>query len=349
MTISSVIEKLKKKQDLDRNDLKIIFDNFKDRNIPDNEIKDLVLCWREKGETAFELKTLADILYENSPPCPLFSTPIIDVCGTGGDKANTFNISTLAAIVASASGVNIIKHSGRSTTSISGSVDVLNEFDFDFNMPKEIMEKSLEQTHLMFVSSDIFREIFGRVKIICKELGMPGFVNLLGPLTNPYKTTCQLLGVSNIKWGKLMSAVLKLQNKTEALVVCSEIINKNAFLDELSFCGQNHIWHLNNGVIEEIKLSPEDFNHETVLLDEIVITKKDDSKAVFKNILLGNIKTKDMQAKADIVALNAGGALYLAKKVKTIKEGYKLALNNIMSGNVWEHFQNFLNCNKMRS
>ena len=350
MTLKTVLDKLSLKKDLTKEDLYIIFHDFYEKRIKDEDIKKLVVLWREKGETAFELVTLASILNEKqnlSPPAS-GSTPIIDVCGTGGDKTNTLNVSTLSAIVASSCGVNIIKHSGRSTTSITGSVDILNEFDFDLNTPKEIMERAFEENHLMFVSSFILREVFGKVKSISKELGIPGFVNLLGPLTNPYKTTHQLLGVSNIKWGELMSLALKLQNKTEALIVCSEVANKNVFLDELSFCGQNHIWHLNNEKIEKMDLSPKNFNHETVFLDQIVVTKKDEGKKVFQDVLSGNINTVN-QAKVDIVALNAGGVLYLAKKVKSIKEGYKLALNNIMSGNVWEHFQNFLNCNKMRA
>lgn len=347
MTLENILDKLSLKKDLNKEDLCIIFQDFYEKRIKDEEIKKLIILWREKGETAFELVTLASVLEGKNPLLNTVS-PVIDVCGTGGDKANTFNVSTLSSIVGSACGVNIVKHSGRSTTSILGSVDILNEFGFDFNTPKEIMEKTFQKTHLMFVSSDIFRETFGRVKHICKELGMPGFVNLLGPLTNPYKTSRQLLGISNVKWGELMSLALKLQNKTEALVVCSEIKDKNIFLDELSFCGQNHIWHLHNGMIEKIRLSPEDFDHEIILLDQIVVIKKEESKTIFKDLLCGNIKAKD-QAKADIVALNAGGALYLAKKVKSIQEGYKLALNNIMSGYTWEHFQNFLNCNKMRS
>ena len=354
MNINNILEKLELKTNLEKEDLETIYYVFSKNIIVDEEINKLVLLWKEKGETAFELKVLADLLYQQSPLINLISTsnlqppaPIIDICGTGGDKSNTFNISTLAAIVASASGANVIKHSGRSTTSISGSVDILSEFGVIIDAPEKIKQDCFLKTRLMFVSSQILRETFGKVKMVCKQLNIPGFANLLGPLTNPYKISAQLIGVSRIEWGRLMIDTLKFQEKNNALVVCS-ITENGMVLDELSFCGKNFLWSLNDGKIKEEFFLPNEFNEDETALKSIVVQNHKENKIVFEEILSGFVNDNNIQ-KIKTVALNAGAVLYLAKKVKSINAGYNLALKNIKSGLIWEHFNNFVNCNKMKA
>lgn len=351
MVISSVIEKLKFKKDLDKDDLLLVVCEFEKKALTKEEIKELVILWREKGETATELKSLADLLYEKCPQINLSFTsyptppiPIIDICGTGGDKSNTFNISTIAAIVTSACNVKVIKHSGRSTTSVLGSTDILEQLGFDIDNPKEIKENCFKETGLMVTSSKILRDVFGDVKKICKEINIPGFVNLIGPLTNPYKNSCHLLGVSKIEWGELLANAIRLQDlNKEALIVCSEVSKKN-ILDELSFCGENHLWHLVNGVIKKEVITSSGFNEKPVNLNELVIKDKSESQNVFESILKGNLNINDPKVKT--VALNSGAALYLAKKVKSIDLGYHFALQHIQTGKAWEHLKVFLNCNK---
>ena len=330
---------------MNEEDLSIIFHEFYEKKVKDEDIKNLVILWREKGETPHELKRLAHILNIKQGQKDIFSDTV-DVCGTGGDKSNTFNVSTLAAIIASSCGAKVIKHSGRSTTSISGSVNILSQFEINTDGTGELKENCFRKTNLMFVSSNLLRETFGEVKKICKEINLPGFVNLLGPLTNPYKTTYHILGVSNLEWGKLLSSTLKLLNKNkEVLVVCSEVKkNKSIILDELSFCGSNYLWHLVNREIYEESFVPSDFGIKTVGLNELVINDIKESKDVFEKILRGELTQND--PKVGIVALNAGAVLYLTKMVKTLADGYDFALQHIQSGKSWEHLQNFINCNK---
>ena len=341
MDINQILEKLQSKKDLSREDLSSIVQDFKEKKLNDEGIKNLVISWKEKKETPDELKELAGLI-NNLQNQKEIHKDAIDMCGTGGDKSNTFNISTLAAIVASSCGLKVIKHSGRSTTSISGSVDILSEFGFNIDTPDEIKENCFKQAGLMVVSSKVLREIFGDVKKVCKKINSPGFVNLLGPLTNPYKTSYHLLGVSNIEWGKLLANTLLLQGQKEALVVCSKIKNE-IYLDELSFCGENYIWHLAEGEINEEVITPSDLGHKLVNLNDLTINNITDSKSVFETILRRGLSNCP---KTEIVALNAGAALYLTKKVKSIKEGYDMALRNIYLGMGWEHLQIFLNCNK---
>lgn len=269
---------------------------------------------------------------------------IIDVCGTGGDKANTFNISTLTAIVSSSCGAKVIKHSGRSTTSITGSVDILDSYGISFDLSDSSLKKVFNNTGLMFVASKQFRNIFGKAKAISKENNIPSFVNLLGPLTNPFKTDYQLLGVSNLTWGNLLIKTLHLQKKKNALVVCSEITSKekNFFLDELSFCGKNYIWSLNESSISEFSFLPEYFEEQLVDLNLLQVNSKSESKDIFEGVLGGN-KDPDFIPKIKIVCLNTAFVLFASKKVKSASEGYEIALESIKSGNAWEHFHKYIN------
>jgi len=356
MVLEDIIKKMQSKSDLDKNDLQILIENFREKQIKEDSIKQLVIAWNEKGYKPEELKGLADIIFELCPQVSLSPNPYplspIDMCGTGGDRANTFNISTLAAIVASACGAKVIKHSGRSTTSISGSVDVLNEFGFNMELMElneGLREYAFQKTGLMFVSSRTLRELFGEVKQICKKINLPGFINLLGPLVNPYHTDCQLLGVSSLKWGKLMAEILRLQGKKEAIVVCSSVDETGILLDEFSLSGNNIVWHLNNGNISERQIKARDLGLPKVDFRDITVKDKIENKEIFEKILKGKLSESPYRAKADTVSLNSGAALYLQKKVKSISDGYYVALKAIHDGLVWEHFQKFLNCNKMKS
>ena len=339
--INNILEKLKLKNDLNNNDLKIIYETFKKKSLSEDEIKNLVLFWREKGETAFEISTLANFINSNQKQNRKY-TDAIDICGTGGDKLNTFNISTLTAIITSSLGIKVIKHSGRSTTSISGSVDILSEFGVDVDLDETVKESCFQKTNLMFVSSKHLREVFGGIKPICKKLGIPGFINLLGPLTNPYETSFHLLGVSNIKWGNLFSETLK----KNSLVVCCKI-SKNTYLDELSFCGINHIWQIEfDKKIIQKTISPEEFDLSLTNIEHLKIANKKENKLIFESVLKGKFVSIKEKECIKATALNTGAALFLAKRASSIKEGYETVLKHIQSGKGWEHFQNFINFSK---
>lgn len=300
--------------------------------------------WNQKKQTSEEIKELVELIFKEQKQLEI-SNEAIDMCGTGGDKLNTFNISTLAAILTSSCGLKVIKHSGRSTTSITGSVDILSQFGL--NVDINVKEKCFKETNLMFVSSKVLRETFGKVKEVCKKINSPSFVNLLGPLTNPYKTKYHLLGVSKIEWGELLVSTLKLldkKNEKEAMVVCSEVNEKN-YLDELSFCGKNHVWHLKDGEVKEYEIWPKYFGVDLTKIESLAIKNVSENKIIFEDILKGNTHIED--PRSQIVALNVGAVLYLAKKVKSIASGYNLALEHIQTGKAWEHFQNFMNCNKL--
>jgi len=342
MSFNNIVENLRLKNDLSNDDIQTIYESFKSKSLSEAEIKDLILLWREKGESSFELLTLANLINEGQRQSTKYSEAI-DICGTGGDKLNTFNLSTLTAIVVSSLGIKVIKHSGKSNTSISGSVDILNEFGIDLDANEKIKEFCFEKTNLMFVSSKHLREVFGEVKTTCKKLGIPGFVNLLGPLTNPYKTSSHLLGVSSIKWGELLSNTLKQikdLNK-HSIIVCSKISEKD-ILDEFSFCGVNHVWEINQKEIIKKTITPEEFECHLTNIEFLKISDEIENKLIFESVLKGNFKSDKEKECLKAIALNTGAALFLVKKTKSIKSGYDIALKHIQSGICWEHFQNFI-------
>lgn len=336
--LNSLIEKVKNKNDLDKNDLNQLINLFFENKFKDSLVKELIKSWYEKGYASDEVYNMVNILFEHEPQINLSDENVIDVCGTGGDKLNTFNISTLTAIVAAAAGVKVIKHSGRSSTSVSGSVDVLEEVGIPIDLEKSIQEEIFKKYNLMFVASNILRKAFSRVKVLAKDIGVPSFVNLLGPVSNPYKTNGHVLGVSNILWAKTLCEVSEKQNKKNVLIVCSRI-NENQFLDELSFVGNNIFWEKGQ---TGFRKHEKDFNvlaPSSCSLDSIVLKNKNQAKEVFLNVLRGN---KDYAPMIETVALNAGSVLYIAKISHSIEEGYKKALDVIYKDYAWEHFQNIL-------
>ncbi len=334
--------------DLDKDDLNTIYKLFENKLLSDEEIANLILLWKEKSETSLEISTLANLI--NSTQGQITKYPdAIDVCGTGGDKLNTFNISTIAAIVTSSLGLQTIKHSGRSNTSISGSVDILSEFNVNLDTEEEEKKEHCFKKHnLMFVSSKKLRDIFSDVKRISKKLNKPSFVNLLGPLTNPYKTSFHLLGVSNIKWGELLAKVL-IESETKKenfFIVCSEI-SSDTYLDELSLSGTNHLWEKSGSTnVRKIELAPKELGLEQTDINNLKIKDQKENKLVFENILKGKVDSKKIEDCINVVALNVGATTYLLKKVHSIKEGYILALKHIQTGTCWEHFQEFINSSK---
>lgn len=342
----TIIKKLENKVDLNTEDLNKLFNTLEKKEYIESELESLVKAWKEKGEKAEELEALIKILFSKEKQITDYDDAL-DLCGTGGDKLNTFNISTISAIVTSSLGIKTIKHSGRSATSISGSVDILNQFGLELDQPKNISEECYKKTNLMFTSSSKLREVFGDIKKISKKIGTTSIVNLIGPLCNPYKTKYHLLGVSNPNWGELITTTLKLLDKTnKALIVCTKI-NEKQYLDELSFCGENFIWKLDNGEISKETLSIKSTGKELVNINSLKINDLNDAKSTFESILKGG-NNKELTPKIDTVALNSGAALYLTNRATSLLDGYEKALKHIQSNRPWEHFQNFLNCSSIQ-
>ena len=342
--IINILDKIKSGIELNNNELENLFNELSSGSIKDEELKDIIIYWNKKGFTVTEIALLSNLTNINQGQSLKYPDSI-DICGTGGDKSNTLNISTLSAIILSSMGVNVIKHSGRSNTSISGSTDLISSFGIDVDADLNTKESCFEKYKLLFTSSPLLRNIFGRVKTLSKELNTPSIVNLLGPLTNPYITDFHLLGVSRIEWGELLAQVLiSSKSKKRILIVYSEI-TETSFLDELSFSGKNHIWEIiPQNKISKSTLTTEELGECKTELSEIVIKTKEESLRVFESVLKGDISSSKNLSQIKAVALNVGAGLYLMNKAPSITDGYNSALNHIKKGYCWEHFRNFVAC-----
>jgi anthranilate phosphoribosyltransferase len=247
---------------------------------------------------------------------------VLDTCGTGGDTKGTFNISTAAAFVAAASGITVAKHGNRSISSFCGSADILEALGIDINMGKDRIEYCLDKIGIAFLFAQNLHPAMKYAMPARKAIGKRTIFNILGPLSNPAQATHQLVGVYERKWTRVLAEVLKNLGSLHVMVVHGE-----DGLDEITTTGFTHVSELFNGQVHNHKIAPEDFGLRRARLKDLAGGNSSDNAAILMDILDGK-----RSPKRDIVLLNAGAAIYVADKAKSIKAGIKLAAEAIDSG-----------------
>ena len=292
----------------------------------------LTTAWKVKGENPPELFLIANYLLNLIGRLET-GLEIIDCCGTGGDNAQTFNISTTSAFVAAAAGVKIAKHGGRKTTSASGSIDFLEAIGIPcFSEPAQI-KTLLERTNLVFISSPIMKNVLGSWKSICKELGFAGQTGLIGTLTNPVKLNYQIIGVPKPEWGNLMIETLQLLKRKKALV-----IHGFPCLDEGSLCGLNKIWLLENDKITQSEIDPKDLGlNKYYDLSEI----QGGNPAQNAQIFFDFINSKASPAIEKTILFNAGLILWLYGKSENALIGFQQAEEILKSGKLLDFWHSY--------
>ena len=325
----SLLKSLREGQDLTSQQIKVFIKILSDSQSSEAELIDLTTAWRQKGESSTELALISQELV--SRLMPVESEGIIaDCCGTGGDGLQTFNISTTSAIVAASSGLKIAKHGGRQTTSASGSIDFLESLQVTYYTDSIDIQKALQKNNLVFIASPILHQLLGRWKKICRKLGFAGQTGLIGTLSNPIKLTHQIIGVPKLKWGSLMIEALQKIGRANALVIHGE-----PGLDEASFCGVTHLWHLKNGQITTSKLIPQDFNLDKFTNLENLKGGTPNHNALMFQELLSNSAHPDL---INTVCLNSGLLLWLCDQAPDIQAGFKKARHLLETGLVGKYF-----------
>jgi anthranilate phosphoribosyltransferase len=247
---------------------------------------------------------------------------LVDTCGTGGDGAHTFNISTTAMFVAAAAGARIAKHGGRSVSSQSGSADVLEALGANINLTPEQVSTCIDETGLGFMFAPNHHSAMKHAAPVRRELGIRTLFNILGPLTNPASAPYQVMGVFHPDLVGIQVRVLQRLGSKRALTVFGR-----EGLDEISISGETFVGELKDGRVEEYAVHPEQFNlavHDPKVLR---VGNIEESKAM----LLGALENK-LGAPRDIVALNAGASLYVSGVAETLADGVDLAFETIASG-----------------
>ncbi|MBI2295282.1 MAG: anthranilate phosphoribosyltransferase [Betaproteobacteria bacterium] len=277
---------------------------------------------RVKKETIGEIAAAAEVMREFALKVPVPDEPnLIDTCGTGGDAAHSFNISTAAMFVAAAAGAKIAKHGGRSVSSKSGSADVLEALGANINLKPEQVARSIAEVGVGFMFAPNHHSAMKHAAPVRRELGVKTIFNILGPLTNPAGAKQQVMGVFHPDLVGIQARVLARLGSRRVMIV-----HGAEGLDEVSISGPTMVGELKDGKINEYTVAPQDFALKAQGGAAIRVDGVEQSKAMVL-AALGN----ETGAARDIVALNAGASIYIAGLAPTMAEGVKKALAVIAS------------------
>ena len=293
----------------------------------------LTMGLRVKKETIGEIAAAAQVMREFSTKVPMADTSrLLDIVGTGGDGAHTFNISTASMFVAAAAGARVAKHGGRSVSSSSGSADVIESLGANINLKPEQIAQSIAQTGIGFMFAPNHHAAMKHAAPVRRELGVRTIFNILGPLTNPAGAANILMGVFHADLVGIQVRVLQRLGAQHALVVYGR-----DNMDEVSLGAATMVGELINGEIREYEIHPEDFGLQMIASRNLKVADAAASKAMMMEALSGQ-----PGAPYDIVALNAGTALYAAGEASSIEDGLKRARSAIESGAALKKIEQFV-------
>jgi len=318
--LKEILKKVTQGEELNENDVNEIVTSIEQNTFIPTQLAGLLCALETKKLTSSEIALLVEKFIQKAQTVDL-GNDCVDVCGTGGDGKNTFNISTATMFVIAGAGIKVAKHGNKAVSSSSGSFDVLealgvNTIDITAN-PKETMNK----TKIAFLFAQKHHPLFKNVGALRKELGVKTVFNLMGPLLNPAKTIKQLMGVFKPELTEIIAEVMKKRGIERAMVVNGE------GLDEITITGKTKITELNKGKITTYYFDPKEVGIKYAKFSELEVKTKEESAQIILEVLKGK-----NGAKRDIVVLNAAAALIVAGKAKDFKEGIKLAEESIDSG-----------------
>lgn len=287
---------------------------------------------RLQGETIDEITAFATVMRDKGIKIEP-RRDVIDIVGTGGDEAGTFNISTTSAFVVAAGGVPVAKHGNRSVSSKSGAADVLESLGANLNLSPEENERILELCDVCFLFAQKYHSSMKYAAPVRKELGVRTVFNILGPLSNPAAATMQLLGVYDRNLAKPLAQVLANLGVVRGVAVCGE-----DGLDEITLTGETDVHEIRFGEITSYTITPEQLGLRRCALNELVGGDPGENAQIALDILQG----KERGPKRDIVLMNAGMSLYLGKDGITLKDGVDMARTLIDSGQAYDKLQEFI-------
>ena len=323
MTPQQALTALIDKRDLSKEEMLDVMHQIMQGELTPVQIAGMLIGLRAKGETVTEIAAAAQVMRELSTKVPVASTEhLVDTCGTGGDGAHTFNISTAAALVAAAAGAKVAKHGGRSVSSTCGSADVLEALGVNVNLTPEQVARSVQEIGVGFMFAPNHHSAMKHAAPVRRELGVRTLFNLLGPMTNPAGAKNQVMGVFHRDLVPKLAQVLKELGSRHVMVV-----HAADGLDEISLGGDTYVAELCGGTITEYTLNPQQFGLSACASEKLAVHNIDEAKAMLL-AALGN----QAGAARDIVALNAGAAIYVSGAARSLSEGIAQAQAVIESG-----------------
>jgi anthranilate phosphoribosyltransferase len=313
--IEDILIKLKDKKDLQSEEMQSVVESIMTGEVEDNDIETFLLALNEKGIKEPEITAAASVMRDRSLKFDIGDGTHIDTCGTGGTGLHTFNCSTASSFVAAAGGASITKHGNKAISSKSGSADFLTAAGADISHDREKLIKVFEQVGFIFLFAPLHHQSMKYVMSARQRIGQKTIFNLLGPHTNPCGARRQVIGVYDSKLLKTFSTVAKNLDMDHVMVV-----HGDDGLDEISITGPTQISELKNNKIEEYSISPNDFGLSNCNFDEIAAQTPEESLQLVRAAFSG-----EKSGVQDMIALNAGAGLYIARKVDSIADGVELA------------------------
>jgi anthranilate phosphoribosyltransferase len=332
MQIQTILQKLLSKQNLSDQEMRAVMHAMMGGKLTDAQIAGFLIALRCKGETVEEIAAAVAVMRELAQRVNVQGPHIIDTCGTGGDGANTFNISTAAAFVVAAAGGKVAKHGNRSVSSRCGSADVLEAAGVNLDLSANQVSQCINDIGVGFLFAAKHHSAVRHTVGPRKEMGVRTLFNLIGPMTNPAQAEHQLIGVFEKQWLIPVAEVLKKLGSKHVLVVHAE-----DGLDEISIATATDVAELKDGDILNYQITPEQFGFTRGNLQDLAVADAQSSLVII-NAVLDN----QPGAARDIVALNAGAAIYAADLTETLQAGVKTALQAIANGSAKRKLQALL-------
>lgn len=321
--VKDIIKKLTERENLTAEEMTYLFDNLMEGNLTDAQIGAVLIGLKMKGETVLEIETAAKIMKDKALKVMVSDkSKLVDTCGTGGDRLNTFNVSTISAFIVAGAGGKVAKHGNRSISSKCGSADIMEALGINIELTPQEVAKQIEEIGFGFMFAPLFHPSMKNVIKQRREIGVRTVFNILGPLSNPADANYQVVGVYDKELVEPMAKVLKNLGIKKGYVV-----HGLDGLDEVSITAETYIGEINESDIDFYTVKPEDFGLKRSSIKDIEGGDIDRNKEIALTILKGG----DFSPKTDFVALNAAFALKVIGLVDSVKEGVELAKDVIYS------------------
>jgi len=333
--ITAILDKLVDGNDLNELSARRLMNLWLTNEIQPVQTGALLAGLRAKGATGIELASMAkELLNFCNLPIQRPELYMLDTCGTGGDGANTFNISTAVAFVSSCCGVNIAKHGNRSASGKVGSADVLSNLGLNLNASLEKVILAIEEIGITFLFAPAWHKSLINLAPLRKNLGIRTIFNQLGPLVNPLRPNAQVLGVASEDLLYPMAVALDKLGMKRAIVIYGY-----GSLDEASLEGDNKLIYVDNGQITRSSINVSDFGYKNFENNNLTVTDNTSNEEILELVLKG----KAYESQINVVALNTALVLWASGKEENIEKGIGMALEKMNQGIPWEKLQDLKN------
>lgn len=334
MDLPTAIKTVIQHQDLSSEEMTAVMRAIMSGDATPAQIGGFLVGLQMKGETVNEIAAAAKVMRSLATPVEIAGDHVVDTCGTGGDGASTFNISTASAFVVAAAGAKVAKHGNRSISSSSGSADVLEAAGVNLDISPEQVKQCIDTVGVGFMFAQKHHGAMKHAIGPRREMAIRTIFNLLGPLTNPAQAPNQVLGVFDKQWVEPMAQVLKQLGSQHVLVV-----HADDGLDEISIGSATSVAELKQGEITTYTIQAEDFGLKRSDISQLAVNNAQESLTVIKDIFAGK-----QGGARDIVVLNAGAAIYAADLASTLSDGIKQAQNHINNGGAQQKLDALIAC-----